>query len=131
MISWAVRFFAFFQRPSPWSFGILFYSILGTTRIASKSLRIQNFASGTVIYFACFDVFAGFEMQFWGFNWNLHATYQLNQPIWRNLWSKFPKFNCFIAQLFIDKIPWNFYTLAFMGWYMCSSFSCWLKMHTF
>ena len=44
----------------------VFYSILGTwgSWIGPKSLRIQKFASGTLNYFACFDGFAGLEMQF-------------------------------------------------------------------
>ena len=59
------------------------FSILGTwgSRIAPKSLWIQKFVSRTFIYFACFVGFCRSEMQFWGFNLNLHATCQLKQVV--------------------------------------------------
>ena len=69
---------------TPHGFGVfwdVFHSILGTrgSQIGPKSVRFQKFAPGTLIYFTCFDGFAGLQMQFLGFNLNLHATYQLNQ----------------------------------------------------
>ena len=57
----------------------VFHSILGMwgSRIETKSLVIQKIASGTLIYFLCFAWLSLRKMLFWGFNLNLHATYQL------------------------------------------------------
>ena len=120
-------FATFFElRPSPWSRGLLWRVSLNPGHVGVEDWHKISSNPRTRVWH--FDLFSVFCLTQLGKNTLLGPLISIyTQPIiyfwlfiapFAFLCSKFPKFKCFVALLFLILSSWDFNTFVFMGWFL-------------